>query len=137
MNHHSHLSKNDQCQENMKFSQDILKMFGYTPGCAKCRKLSRNEYSHPGLAHSQDCRTIERWNGARLIIQEEPHWNRVSCLDHKLKRQKLKIIRVLGMSSGLWEPEQDLSGEIPIPSADETLTTAVPSGVTPQARLQV
>ena len=33
------------------------------------------------------------------------------------------------------EPEHDLSGEIPIPSADETLTTleilAVPSGVTP------
>ena len=33
------------------------------------------------------------------------------------------------------EPEQDLSGEIPFPSADETLTTleipAVPSGVTP------
>ena len=42
---------------NMKISQDILKKFGYTPGCAKCRKLSRNEFSHPGLAHSQDCRT--------------------------------------------------------------------------------
>ena len=42
---------------NMKISQDILKKFGCTPGCAKCRKLSRNEYSHPGLAHSQDCRT--------------------------------------------------------------------------------
>ena len=26
-------------------SQGILKKFGYTPGCAKCRKLSRNEYS--------------------------------------------------------------------------------------------
>ena len=42
---------------NMKISEDILKKFGYTPGCAKCRKLSRNEYSHPGLAQSQDCRT--------------------------------------------------------------------------------
>ena len=42
---------------NMNISRDILKKFRYTPGCAKCRKLSRNEYSHPGLAHSQDCRT--------------------------------------------------------------------------------
>ena len=41
---------------NMKITQDNLKKFGYTPGCAKCRKLSRNEYSHPSLAHSQDCR---------------------------------------------------------------------------------
>ena len=30
---------------NMKISQDILKKFGYTPGCAECWKLSRNEYS--------------------------------------------------------------------------------------------
>ena len=43
--------------QNMTISQDILKKFGYTPGCVKCRKLSRNEYSHPGPAHSQDCRT--------------------------------------------------------------------------------
>ena len=28
---------------NMNISQDILRKFGYTPGCAKCRKLSRNE----------------------------------------------------------------------------------------------
>ena len=43
--------------KNKNISQDILKKFGYTPGCAKCRKLSRNEYSHPGLVHSEDCRT--------------------------------------------------------------------------------
>ena len=42
---------------NMKILQEILRKFGYTPGCAKWRKLSHNEYSHPGLAHSQDCRT--------------------------------------------------------------------------------
>ena len=42
---------------NMNISQDIMRKFGYTPGCAKCRKLSRNEYSHPSLAHSQECRT--------------------------------------------------------------------------------
>ena len=28
---------------NMNISQDILGKFGYTPGCAKCWKLSRNE----------------------------------------------------------------------------------------------
>ena len=37
---------------NMKITQDVPKKFGYTPGCAKCKKLSRNEYSHPGLALS-------------------------------------------------------------------------------------
>ena len=42
---------------NMKISQDILKMFGYTPGCANCRKLSHKEHFHPGLAQSQDFRT--------------------------------------------------------------------------------
>ena len=42
---------------NMKITRDIIKKFGHTPGCAKCRKLSRNEYSHRGLVHSQDCRT--------------------------------------------------------------------------------
>ena len=42
---------------NMIITHDIIKKFGYTPGCAKGRKLSRNEYSHPGVAHSQDCRT--------------------------------------------------------------------------------
>ena len=34
---------------NKKISQDILRKFGYTSGCEKCRKLSRNEHSHPGL----------------------------------------------------------------------------------------
>ena len=41
---------------NMKITQDILKKFGFSPGCEKCMKLSRNEYSHPSLAHSQECR---------------------------------------------------------------------------------
>ena len=40
-----------------KISQDVLKKFGYTQGRAKCKKLSRNKQSHPGLAHSQGCRT--------------------------------------------------------------------------------
>ena len=51
------LFKERPVPRNVKISQDILNKFGYTPGCAKRRKLSRNEYSHPGLAHSQDCRT--------------------------------------------------------------------------------
>ena len=43
---------------NMKIStHDIFKKFGYTPGCAKCRKLSRNECSHPSLAQSQEFRS--------------------------------------------------------------------------------
>ena len=41
---------------NMKITQNIIKRFGYTPGCAKCRKLSRKEYFHPSMAHSQECR---------------------------------------------------------------------------------
>ena len=46
---------------NMKITQHIIKRIGYTPGCAKCRTLSRSQYSHPSLAHSQDCRVrIER-----------------------------------------------------------------------------
>ena len=56
---------------NMKITQDILKKFGYTPGCARCRKLSRNEYSHPSLAHSQDCRIrIEAANKADPTYRE-------------------------------------------------------------------
>ena len=38
---------------NMKISKDILKKFGYTPGCATCSNCLA---SHPSLAHSQDCR---------------------------------------------------------------------------------
>ena len=38
--------------QNIEITKDILKLFGYTPGCAKCRNLLRNEYPHPSLAHS-------------------------------------------------------------------------------------
>ena len=56
---------------NMKITQDILKKFGYTPGCAKCRKLSRNGCSHPGLAYSQDCRTrIEAASRTDLVHRD-------------------------------------------------------------------
>ena len=71
MNPHSCLLKNAHCQMNMKISQDILKKFGCMPGCAKCRKLSRNEYFHPGLAHSQDCRTrIEAVSRTDLVYRD-------------------------------------------------------------------
>ena len=78
--------------------------------CKMQETVARNLYSHPSLAHSQDCRTrIEaasrrdpvyrdraeraeqrsmdcyaKWK--EMIIQGEPHWNRVSCLDHHLER---------------------------------------------------
>ena len=52
--------------------------------------------------------------------------------------QKVKIIQVLvNAKRARGEPEQDLSGEIPIPSADETLThpeiPAVPSDTSPSS----
>ena len=141
---------------NIKISQDIVRKFGFTPGGAKCRKLSRNEYS-------QDCRTrieaasrtdpvcrdraseqnSERWISTQrkwkeLIIQGEPHWNQVTCLDHQLERdiprsdpegEDHSSARDAKRARG--EPGQDLSGESPFPSADETLThpeiPAVPS----------
>ena len=106
---------------NMKITQNILKMFGYTPGCANCRKLSRNEYFHPSLAHSQDCsirieaaskadptyrdRVSERWISTRKwnrwIMQGELPWNRVLHRDHQLQRLKLKTAQVFGRTNGL------------------------------------
>ena len=41
---------------NMKITQDILKKFGHTSVCAKCRKLSRNQDSQPSVVHLQACR---------------------------------------------------------------------------------
>ena len=75
-------------------------------------------------------RAKEQRKRKELIIQGEPHWNRVSCLDHQLERQKfhavtqkVKIFQVLGMPNGpVGSQNRDLSGEIAIPSADETLT---------------
>ena len=82
---------------NMKIS----KKFGYTPGCAKCRKIFRNDYySHTVRQQAGQTLCIvlsvqknERWTSTQrkwneLIIQDESHWNR---------------------------------GEIPSPSADETV----------------
>ena len=144
---------------NMKISKDILNKFGYTPGFAKCEKLSRNGYSHPGLGHSQDCRTrIEARSRTDPVYRDRAeraeqrkidfYANEVERIDHprraslelnvKLKRKKVRINQVLVIPSGpVGEPEQDFSGEIPIPSADETLTPpeipAVPSSSTPSS----
>ena len=61
----------DDVPRNMNISQDILRKFGRTPGCAKCWKLSRNEYSHPGLAHSHDCRTrIDAASGTDRVYRD-------------------------------------------------------------------
>ena len=139
---------------NMKISQDIIRKFGYTPGCVKCRKLSRNEYSHPSLAHSQDCRTrIEAASRTDPVYRDraergeqrkmEFYAKGVERIDHS-RRSSLEPSVIPGTTSGeteilrsdpevedhssvrdvkraRGEPEQDLSGEIPIPSADETL----------------
>ena len=64
----------------------------------------------------------------KLIIQGEPHWIGVSCLDHPLETEiphsepgveDHSSARDAKQARG--ESEQALSGEIPIPSADETL----------------
>ena len=118
---------------NMNISQDILRKFGYTPGCAKCRNCratntpiqawhilrivapgSRQQAGQTlcivtvlSVQNNEDGLLLKRRR--HLIIQEEPHWNRVTYLDHQLERQKfhavtqkVKIIQVLGMSSGPW-----------------------------------
>ena len=59
----------------------------------------------------------------------------MSCLDHQLKKKKGEGGRDAMRARG--EPEQDLSGEILIPSADETMTTpqipVLPSSVIPSS----
>ena len=152
---------------NMKHSQDILKTSGYTPGCAKCRKLSTNEHSHPGLAHSQDCRTrIEAASRtdpvyrdrAERADQRKMDFNakEVERIDHPRRTSLEPSIMPepptekkegedqssTGDTKGArGEPEQDLSGEIPVPSADETLTPpeipVVPSSSNPPSSTQV
>ena len=152
---------------NMKITQDILKKFGCTPGCAKCRKLSRNEYSHPSLAHSQDCRIrieaaskadpthrdrVERAEQRKMDfyakeVEQMNHARRASLEASVVPRPPAVETEVEERSSvreatrAREEPAEDLSGEIPIPSADETLTNpeipAVPSGVIPSSSIPV
>ena len=124
-------------------------------------KLSRNEYSHTSLAHSQDCRIrIEAASKAERTFRDraEPAEQRkmdfyakeVEQMDHA-RRASLEPSVVprppaaeteVEDRSSVWEakrareePAQDLLGEMPIPSADETLTIPeippVPSGVIP------
>ena len=148
---------------NMKISKDILNKFGYTPGFAKCEKLSRNGYSHPGLGHSQDCRTrIEARSRTDPVYRDRAeraeqrkidfYANKVERIDHP-RRASLELnvmpeppteekegedqpsARDTKRARG--EPEQDISSEIHIPSTDETLTPpeipAVPSSSTPSS----
>ena len=120
---------------NMKITQDILKKFGYTPGCVKCRKLSRNEYLyirawqiHKIVAselrqRARQTRRIvielneqssERWTSTRKkwnrwIMQGELPWNRVLCQDHQLQKLKLNTIQnVPKAKRAREEPAQDL-----------------------------
>ena len=152
---------------NVKITQDILKKFGHTPGCARCRKVSRNEYSHQTLAHSQDCRIrIEAASMADPTYRDQVerveqrkmdfHANEVEQMDH-VRRASLErslVPRppavetevedrssVRKATRAREEPAQDLTGGIPIPSADETLTNleipAVPSCVIPSCSIPV
>ena len=131
----------------MKITHDLIKRFGYTPGCAKCRKLSRSEYSHPSLAHSQVCRLrIERASKSDPVYRDRVERAEQRKIDFYAKeversdrsrRVTVEPEVVLGTPAGetdtadhsggrevkqpRGEPQQDLSGEIPIPSADETL----------------
>ena len=126
---------------NMKITQDILKKFGYTPGCAKCRKFPRNEYSHPSLAHSQDCRIkieaasktdpthrdgVERAEQRKMDfyakeVEQMDHARRAFLEPSVVPRPPAAETEVEDRSSvreakrARDEPAQDLSGEIPIP----------------------
>ena len=152
---------------NMKITEDILKECGCAPGCPKCRKLSRNECSHPSLAHPQDCRIrleaaskadpksrdrVERAEQRKMDfyaeeVEQMDHARRASLEPSVVPRPPAVETEAEDRSS-VWEakrareePAQDLSGEIPIPSADETLTNpeipAVPSGVNPSSSIPI
>ena len=147
---------------NMKITQDIPKKFGYTPGCAKCRKLSRNEYSHPSLAHTQDCRIrieaaskadptyrerverAEQWKMAKEVEQMD-HARRASLEPSVVPRPPAVETEVEDHSSvrvakrAREEPAQDLSGEIPILRDELTNSEilAVPPGVIPSSSIPV
>ena len=75
-------------------------------------------------------------------MQGELPWNRVLCRDHQLQRLKSKNAQVSGRPNrAREEPAQDLSCEIPIPSADEMQTNPeiphVPSSVIPSSSIPV
>ena len=152
---------------NMKITQDILQKFGFTPGCAKCRRLSKNEYSHPSLAHSQDCRIrieaaskvdptyrgrVERAEQRKMDfyakeVEQMDHARRASLEPGGGPRPPTAETEVEDRSSvgeakrARVEPVQNLSGETPNPSADETMTNpeipAVPSSVIPSSSIPV
>ena len=148
---------------NMKITQDILKKFGYTPGCTKCMKLSRNEYSHPNLAHSQDCRIrieadpthrdrVERAEQRKMDfcskeVEQMDHARRVflePCVVPRPPAAETEVedrSSVRGDKRARDEPAQDLSGAVPIPSANEMRAIleipAVSSGVIPSISIPV
>ena len=141
---------------NMKITHDNIKRFGYTPGCAKCRKLSRNEYSNSSLAHSQDCRDrietasktdpvdrdrvqraeqrkmdfyakeVERSDHARRASLEPEVVHRPPTGETEIPRETEDHSSAREAKRARREPEQDLSGEIPNSSSDETLTPPEP-----------
>ena len=139
--------------QNMQITHDIIKKFGYTPGCANARNCR---------AHSQDCRTrIEAASRTDPVYCDRAeraeqrkmdfYANEVERIDRP-RRTSLEPSVVSGPPTGetkiprcdpegedhssvrdvkraRGEPEQDLSGEIPI--------LAVPSGSTPSSSASV
>ena len=111
----------------------------------------RNEYFHQSLAHSHECRNrietasktdpvyrdrVERAEQRKMDfyakeVERNDHSRRDSVEPEVVHRplaeetgtEEHKSARVAKRARG--EPEQDLSGEIPIPSADETLNPPV------------
>ena len=130
---------------NMKITQDILKKFGYTPGCAKCRKFWRNEFPirtwhiHKIVASELRQRDpkyrdrVERAEQRKMDfyakeVDQMDCARRASLEPGVVPRPRAAETEVQDRSSvqeakrAREEPAQDLSGEIPIPSDDETLT---------------
>ena len=107
---------------NMKITQDILKKFGYTPGCAKCRKLSRNGYSHPGLAHSQDCRIrIEAASRTDLV-----HRDRVERAEQRKMDFYAKEVERIDHARGASLEPSDVRGS---PTGEKEIPQSDPEGL--------
>ena len=119
MIHHFIPDEERPVPRNMKMTHDIIKRFGYTPGCAECRIWSRNEYSHPSLAHSQVCRIrIETASKADPVYRDrfqraeqrkiDFYAKEVERSDHS-RRASLEPEVVPGPPAGKTETEDHLS----------------------------
>ena len=145
---------------NVKISQEIVKKFGCTPGCVKCRKWSRN---CPQAWHT--LRSVEpklRRPAARLCVFRSSRASRTAKVARVVERNEhasgsSAAPRVApGPTSSnagdtrsgpvgeedasaqdarraRGEPVQDSSVEMPFPSADETSATSGVTAATPDS----